>query len=57
MPIKIIRLDKANFQDFKLKVKVLQSERYVSDLHFAKEGTFYHKITNNDNNHAFDLLI
>jgi len=39
-----------------LKVKDLESERFVSDLHFAKEGTFYHKLKNN-NNENVDVFI
>jgi hypothetical protein len=30
----------------KLKERTLQSERYIADLHFYKEGTFYHRLAN-----------
>lgn len=56
LPIKLIRYDRNQFQDIQLKVKDLESERFVSDLHFAKEGTFYHKLKNN-NNENVDVFI
>eukprot|EP00347_Sterkiella_histriomuscorum_P003512 403364016 len=57
LPVKLIRLDKSQFQDIELKVKELQSERYVADLHFAKEGTLYHKLSNHNLTHDFEVEI
>ena len=31
-----------------LKDSLIESERYLSNLHFYKEGTFYHRIKNAD---------
>lgn len=37
-------------------VQNIQSERYISDLSFYKEGTFNHRLTNVHNNEALVTL-
>ena len=57
LPAKLVRYDKSVYQDIELPVKEVESERYISDLHFAKEGTFYHKIKNNLESNSVSLVI
>ncbi|CDW82854.1 gpi transamidase component gpi16 [Stylonychia lemnae] len=57
LPLRMIKYDKNIYSDVELQVKQIESERYVSDLHFAKEGTLFHKIKNNMNTDQADLVI
>ena len=34
----------------------ITSERYMSDAHFSKDGTFFHIIKNNDPDHVVEIL-
>ncbi len=45
LPLKAIALPTRS-QPVQVKVSVLNSERWVSDLHFAKEGRLYHRLIN-----------
>lgn len=50
--ISTIQIDRATYKELKIKELLLQTERYISDVHFYKEGTFYHRFLNSDHHHT-----
>ena len=48
MGLKGIGIDRSTHKELGVIEQAVQSERWMSDMHFYKEGTFNHRIMNAD---------